>query len=90
MKNTQIQQLKSDAHALKPVVQIGSNGLTENVKMEAEHALLAHELIKVKVAGMERDERQACAQDLSQALGAVLIQSIGNVIVLYRKKPKSV
>ena len=88
MNNTQKQQLKSNAHILKPVVQIGNNGLSDNVISEAETAILTHELIKVKISGMDREERQACAQNLAKALSAELIQSIGNIVVLYRKKPK--
>ncbi|TFT47959.1 YhbY family RNA-binding protein, partial [Proteus mirabilis] len=38
-----------------PVVMIGNNGLTEGVLAEIEIALAHHELIKVKIAGEDRD-----------------------------------
>ena len=87
MKSTQRQQLKAKAHALKPVVLIGSHGLTQNVIEETNLALTAHELIKVKIYGMEREERNECAEQICQSLDAELVQSIGNTLVLYRKNP---
>jgi RNA-binding protein len=50
--------LKAQAHALKPVVMIGSQGLSEAVIKEAERALAAHELIKIRVLGDDRDVRE--------------------------------
>ena len=51
--------LKARAHALKPVVWIGSAGLSENVMHELDQGLKSHELIKVKVASDERHTRTA-------------------------------
>ena len=50
LSTKQKQHLKGLAHPLKPVVLLGSNGLTEGVLAEIEQALEHHELIKVKIA----------------------------------------
>ena len=47
LSNKQKQFLKGLAHSIKPVVQLGANGLTEGVVAEIDHALSHHELIKV-------------------------------------------
>lgn len=78
-------QLKAKAHHLKPVVLLGSKGLTSAVIEEANQALLAHELIKVKISGAERDEKQTLTHTLCQELHAELVQQIGNTITIYRK-----
>ncbi|MBI5330661.1 MAG: ribosome assembly RNA-binding protein YhbY [Betaproteobacteria bacterium] len=82
--------LKSEAHTLKPVVMIGSAGLTEAVIQEAERAIKAHELIKVRVFGDDREAREAWFMELCAALGAAPVQHIGKLLVLYRaaEKPK--
>ena len=54
----QKQYLKGLAHHLNPVVMLGGNGLTEGVLVEIDNALNHHELIKVKVAGADRDTKQ--------------------------------
>ena len=58
LSKKQIQFLKGEAHSLKPVVQLGSNGFTEGVLAEIENALAVHELIKIKVPAEDREELQ--------------------------------
>ncbi|QMT30575.1 ribosome assembly RNA-binding protein YhbY [Alysiella filiformis] len=77
--------LKARAHHLNPVVMVGQRGLTEAVIQETETALRAHELIKVRVFGDEREERLNICAELCAATGAQLIQHIGKLLVLYRK-----
>jgi RNA-binding protein len=52
LSNKQKQYLKGLAHSLKPVVQLGNNGLTEGVLAEIDVAITHHELIKVKYPRM--------------------------------------
>lgn len=85
MQTKQKQQLKAKAHKLKPVVMVGGNGLTESVIKEVDRALTDHELIKVKIASSDRNERKQVADSIAAELNAVLLQSIGNIVVLYRK-----
>ena len=87
MNSNERQQLKAAAHPLKPVVIIGANGLSESVLEEIDISLKAHELIKVKIHGMEKEDRRACAEQICSPLACELVQHIGNTLVLYRKNP---
>ena len=78
--------LKAKAHKLEPVVQIGAKGLTDDVVAEIERALNAHELIKVRAGGLERDERDAVLEQICGRTGADQVQQVGKVFVLFRKK----
>ena len=82
--------LKAQAHALKPVVMIGTQGLTEAVILEAERAIAAHELIKIRVLGDDRDARETYLAGLCEALGASPVQHIGKLLLIYKpaEKPK--
>ncbi|MDE2606040.1 MAG: YhbY family RNA-binding protein [Burkholderiales bacterium] len=81
---------RAEAHHLDPVVMIGSDGLTPAVRKETDAALNAHGLIKVRVLGDDREQREAIFQDLCDALGAAPIQHIGKLLVLWRPLPKKV
>ncbi len=80
-------KLRGLAHALKPVVIIGQNGLTANVLAEAEVALTAHELIKVKIAHSDREARQQMSTQLCTDLNAAWVQTIGQIVIIYRPNP---
>lgn len=80
--------LRARAHALKPVVIVADRGLDDTVVEETRRALEHHELIKVRIR-RDRDERQVLAQTLCEATGASLIQSIGQIVCLYRPQPRS-
>jgi len=69
-------------------VLLGAKGLTEAVVAETNVALLAHELIKVKINGAEKEDRIIIANDLCQQLSAELVQLIGNTAIIYRKNEK--
>jgi RNA-binding protein len=81
-------QLKSEAHGLKPVVMIGQSGLTDAVLAEIEIALDHHELIKVKIRA-EREERKLISEKICTQTGAELIQTIGQIAVIYRLNPNT-
>ena len=80
--------LKAQAHSLEPVVLIGNKGLTDEVVNEIDRALTAHELIKVRAPGLDRDEREEAFKALCERTAAEPVQHIGKVFVLYRKKPE--
>ncbi|CEK11994.1 YhbY family RNA-binding protein [Legionella hackeliae] len=79
------QSLKAKAHHLKPVILLGAKGLTSAVIEETNVALTAHELIKIKLSGIEKEERHMIAAEICQQLSAELIQLIGNIAIIYRK-----
>lgn len=82
--------LRAQAHALNPVVMIGDAGLTAGVMKEIELSLNSHELIKIKVAGGDREQRESMLAEICAALDAVPAQHIGKTLVIYKaaKKPK--
>jgi RNA-binding protein len=80
-------RLKARAHALEPVVHAGQSGLTDALVTEVDRALTAHELIKVKVGGPDRDARAELAGALCERTDAAIVQQVGKVFVLWRPKP---
>jgi RNA-binding protein len=79
-------KLKKLAHSLKPVVMIGQKGLTASVLNESDVALKAHECIKIKITGWEKENKTQMVNSLCQHLHADFVDSIGNIFILYRKR----
>ncbi len=80
-------QHRADAHHLDPVVMIGAEGLSPAVLKEADLALKAHGLIKLRVFSDDRGVREALLADLADRLSAAPVQHIGKLIVLWRPIP---
>jgi RNA-binding protein len=82
-------QFRTIGHKLNPIVTIAGNGLSPNVVAELNRALDDHELIKVKLAIPEREDRKETVAELIRLPNVELIQEIGKVVLLYRanKKP---
>ncbi len=76
--------LRSQAHPLKPVVLIGAEGLTEAVLAEIEVHLAAHQLIKIRMFGDDRDARLAIYHTICERLDAAPIQHIGKLLVIWK------
>ena len=87
LNSLQIRALRAEAHHLNPVVSISQNGVSEAVIKEIDRSLNAHGLIKVKLYGIEREDREAALVTICQALECAPVQHIGNVLVLWRPKP---
>lgn len=79
--------LRAAAHHLNPVASIGQHGVTPSVLKEIDGALKAHELIKVKLQGIEREVRDAMFSEICAALECAQVQHIGNILVLWRENP---
>ena len=86
LTSAQRKWLRGQAHALKPVVQIGKQGLTEGTIRQVDEALDAHELIKVQ-AVVPREEKEEIATRLASEVDAEVAGRIGHVIILYRENP---
>ena len=84
LSNKQKQFLKGLAHSLKPVVQLGANGLTEGVVSEIDSALAHHELIKVKVPTDDREEKTLIMDAIVRETESVKVQSIGHTLIIFR------
>lgn len=78
-------RLRQIGHALNPVVMIGGQGLTAGVIEEAIRALNDHELIKIKIAGEDREARAAVIDALEAETASQVVQKIGKVVLLYKK-----
>lgn len=87
MTGKQRRYLRALGHALKPVIQVGHEGVSEALVKAAGEQLEAHELIKVKI--LEPDDRglrRACAEELARKSGAELAQVLGRTALLYRAR----
>lgn len=82
-------QFRTIGHKLNPIVTIAGNGLSEGVLLELNRALDDHELIKVKIAIAEREDRKALVAELQALPQVELIQEIGKVALLYRANKKA-
>jgi RNA-binding protein len=80
--------LRSLAHKLEPVVQVGKDGVTREVVAAVARALHDHELIKVKLPADGAVERKIAAAQIASQTSSDVAQIIGRIVVLYRPKPK--
>lgn len=88
LSNQERKRLRQIGHGLNPVVMLGNHGLSEGVIEEARRALEDHELIKIKVAGEDREARAALIDELLVVTEAQAIQRIGKIVLLYKKAEK--
>jgi len=84
----QRRHLRGLAHPLKPVILIGNSGVSDGVVAETQRALGDHELIKVRLPGLPREERDTALEALATRAEAALVGRIGHVAILYRPNPK--
>ena len=85
LSSSQIRYLRSLAHDLSPVVLLGNKGASDAVVKELDQVLDIHELVKVKLSGGDKAERQAQIDTLTAGTGAEPIHRIGHVVVLFRR-----
>ncbi|MDR1076732.1 MAG: ribosome assembly RNA-binding protein YhbY [Xanthomonadaceae bacterium] len=93
LNNVQIRFLRGQAHDLKAWLQVGGKGITDALLAELDQTLEHHELVKIKIAAEDRDNRDAMIADLVKRSGAALVQRIGHTAILYRpnkEKPQIV
>lgn len=86
--NEQKKYLRRIGHDLKPTVTIADKGLSETVLAELDRALADHELIKVKIAVSDRDERRRLLAEIEKTCNTQLVQTIGHIALLLRKSDK--
>ena len=83
MTGKQKRYLRALAHPLRPVVNLGKQGLSQETRREIEVQLLDHELIKLKVLDNCPLTKKECAEELSRAKSLEVVQVIGKTLVLY-------
>lgn len=76
--------LRSEAHHIDPIFQIGKSGINENMVEQIKDALEKRELIKVHILQNNIDDKGDLAESLSSATDSHLVQQIGSMIVLYK------
>ena len=86
LKGSQRKYLRGVAHSYKPLVQVGKEGLSENVLGSIDTALDAHELIKVKISA-ERDQRERFVPVIEERLNCECVGTVGRMAILYREHP---
>lgn len=84
MQTRLLKQYRAIAHKLNPIVTIGANGITDNIKLELDRALNDHELVKIKVNIGDRDDRSAAINELAAHCNAEIVQTIGRTATLLR------
>ena len=87
----QIKRLRAEGHRLKlkPVVIIGQKGLSENLRQEIDGALSHHELLKLRIPALPKAARRELAGEICRRHDAVLVETIGGIIVIYRRNPET-
>ncbi len=83
----QRRELRARAHGLHPVAMISEDGLSDGVLAEIERGLKTHELIKIRVFGADRDQREQLIAQICARTAAQPVQHIGNILVIFREKP---
>jgi RNA-binding protein len=82
-----LRHLRALGHHLRPVVQIGKEGVTDAVVAATRTALSAHELVKVKLGGEAPVDRKSVGAELAARAGAELAQTLGRTLLLYKRHP---
>jgi len=88
LSGKQRRHLRSLAHDLKPIVQVGKGGIDDGLVGAVNQALLDHELIKVKVGENAGMDRHAVAEDLAARTQSDVAQVLGNIVILYKAHPE--
>ncbi len=84
LSGAQRKYLRGQAHALKPICQLGRQGLTDSLVDSVDEALGKHELIKVRFQDF-KDQKQELSHALEERLGCTRVGMIGHVAIFYRE-----
>lgn len=77
--------LRSLAHHLNPIFQVGKGGVNDQLIKHIDEAIETRELLKVSILNNCMDDRKDVAEALAEGANAELVQVIGKVIVLYKE-----
>lgn len=89
LSGKQKRYLRSQAHHLTPIFQVGKGGVNDHLVKHIEEALEVRELIKVSVLNNCMEESDDVAKELALKSGAELVQTIGKTIVLYKESKEN-
>ena len=85
LKGSQRRRLRSLAHGLRPLAQVGKQGMTDTVVQAVDEALEAHELIKVKFVE-RKGEKRAISEAIALRTASHLVGIVGHVATFYRRQ----
>ncbi|MRH43054.1 ribosome assembly RNA-binding protein YhbY [Aquibacillus halophilus] len=77
--------LRSKAHHLNPIFQVGKTGINDNMVTQINEALEKRELIKISILQNCMEDKDEIAEQLAVGTQAEIVQIIGNIIVLYKE-----
>ncbi|OHX53549.1 RNA-binding protein [Planococcus salinarum] len=77
--------LRSEAHHIDPIFQVGKGGVNEAMIVQITEALEKRELVKISILQNNEDGKNEVAEKLAAGTGAELVQLIGHTVVLYKK-----
>jgi RNA-binding protein len=83
----QRRHLRALGHDLRPIVQVGKDGIDDGVVTAIDQALSDHELVKVKVGEAAGLDRHAAADQIAAQTRSEVAQVLGNIVLLYRPDP---
>lgn len=81
--------LKSKAHHLTPIFQVGKGGINENMINQISEALEARELMKISILQNCEEDKEDVAKKLAKGSGSELVQLIGKTVVLYKESKEN-
>ena len=87
MAEIDLRELKKKARVIQPIVRVGKNGITDSVILEIQKILKIRKLIKVKLlqSFSSEQDRYETAVLMANKTNALLVQVVGNNIVLYKR-----
>ncbi len=89
LNEKQRKHLRGLAHDLKPIIHVGSSGISTGLTDELGRTLHHHELVKVKIRISDRDARDSAINEIVDKTGASLVARIGNTAILYKRREES-
>lgn len=89
LTSRQVKQLKSEAHHLNPIFQVGKNGVNDNFIEQIDDVLEKRELIKISILQNCLEDKDAVAQQISEGTNGHIVTVIGNTIILYRESKEN-
>ncbi|GEK58773.1 RNA-binding protein [Marinococcus halophilus] len=85
LNNKQKRALRREAHSLKPLFQIGKEGMNEQIITHVDEAIEKREILKVNLLQNCMEDKHEVAAELAEGTGSEVVQVIGSTIVLYRR-----
>lgn len=85
LRGKQKRFLRSQAHSMRPLFQIGKDGLSHNWLENVEAAIEKRELLKVSILQNSMVEEEEVVDFIEKNSSIQVVQKIGHVLVLYKK-----